>query len=171
MGAIFLAIIIFCARVMRRGLTTLDEDRKAQLGKIEEGRRKLAEDNRNISAEEQIYIARRGVDDLLALNGGASEGETEDTPHGIRLKTSAGEWEVELKMKEITLKSSHKVLHGQGRWILRHGDHSDEFVELSDVMARLSSSLRGEPGPEKMPFHIARRIEMTRQGPGRKKRS
>lgn len=171
LGAVLFAVVIFSARMMRRGLPTLDDDRKAQYEKMTEMKRSLAEDRKKISAEEHLYIVRKAVADLISLDRLEGRCQLENSEHGVLISTPEGEWKVELKMRELHLKSSHKTLHGQGRWLLCHNEECHEFAEIGPLMAELRTALLGKPTHDAIPQHIARRIQATRKAPGLRKRN
>lgn len=164
LGALMLGLLIFCARIMRRGLTTLDDDRKKTRERIEEARRRVAEDKKNISAGEQIYLAQAAIADLIRLDCRESECSLKTGDHLIDLATPDGAWQIELLMRERSLRSRHKVLHGQSRWLLHGPGINEEHRELATLMASLARQLRGVPEIEPIPAHLARRLAAPTHG-------
>lgn len=111
-GAAILAGFLFCFRFMKRGLTTLDEDRADYFARIRAAEEQLREVNKNISLSEHLHIARAGLADLLRLAG---------NPPGIfAFRPGAGAcaayarraWRIALSMRERTLRGTRKIVHG-----------------------------------------------------------
>ena len=98
-GAVILAGLIFCVRIMRRGITTLDEDRVQYLERIHAEERQLDEDRKNISLDEHLHVLHAAVADLLRLAGNPPGHAL--TGHGstLVLRTPEGEWRIELIMR------------------------------------------------------------------------
>ena len=68
-GAVFLAAVVFCVRLMKRGLTTLEDERAQCLERIRQMEEKIQEDQKNMASSEHLRIARAGLEDLLHLAG------------------------------------------------------------------------------------------------------
>lgn len=171
LGAIMFALVIFCARIMRRGLTTLDDDRKQQLERIGEGKRKIEEDRKNIPASEQLYLAEAALRDLLRLDCRETACSLKKSGSILSLHTPDADWEVELLMRERSLRSTHKILHGQARWLLHGPNASEEHKEIATLMASLARHLHGE-ADSAPPEHLSRRLRSPKPAlarPGRQK--
>ena len=157
-GVLFGAMI-FCARVMRNGLTTLDEDRKHCLERIQAEESKIQEDRKHISSFEHLRIMRAAVEDLLRLEGSPSDHVLHLRGHGLALQTPRGTWKVELVMRERALKSTGRILHGKSRWRLEGPGHAEDHSDPASLMRSLAAHLRDSescPAPE--PPHIAARL-------------
>lgn len=167
LGAIMFALVIFCARIMRRGLTTLDDDRKQNKERIAEGMRRLDEDRKNISASEQLYLAEAAMHDLIRLERRVQECRIEADGNIIELRTPDSSWQVELLMHESALRSRHKILHGQSRWLLRGEEINESHREISSLMASIAGHLHGKR-EEGLPPHLARRLAAQKPGCNRR---
>ncbi len=157
-GAIILAGLVFCLRIMRRGITTLEQDRNKYDERIRAGERQLHEDRKNISLDEQCHVLRAAVEDLLRLAGNPPGHELSGNGTSLVLRTPTAEWRLELNMRERSLRTTRKVLHGRSRWLLSGGGHEECFDDLAALMRSLNARLRGDdmapPGLE----HLARRF-------------
>lgn len=154
LGALMFALLFFSARVMKRGLTTLDADRARFGERIAADHKRIDQDRKDISAHEQIYMMRAALEDLMRLEG--EEMPVEERGNILTL-TSAG-YEIELVMRERLLASTRTVIHGSGRWILRGNGLHEEYYDAAALMASLSSRLHGYALAAPEPDHIARRI-------------
>lgn len=157
-GAVILAGLIFCVRIMRRGITTLDEDRAQYLERIHAEERQLDEDRKNISLDEHLHVLHAAVADLLRLAGNPPGHAL--TGHGstLVLRTPEGEWRIELIMRERTLRRTHKVLHGRSRWLLSGFGRNEHFEDLAGLMCNLNAYLHGDKLVPPEPAHLARRL-------------
>lgn len=158
-GALGLAILLFCARIMRRGLTTLDDDRKRYEERVREETRLLSECNKKITADEQLLLARAAIADLLRLE--QKECRVDSSDHTIDIGLPEQTVRVRLQMREINLRSTHRALHGQSRWLLEASGRSEEFRDIAALMARLNDLLHGA-NAEIVPDHIARRLSAAK---------
>ncbi|MBD5641023.1 MAG: translation initiation factor IF-2 [Desulfovibrio sp.] len=163
-GGIVLALFIFCARVMRRGLTTLDETRSQHLEKIAEGERQLAEDRRKITAEEQFHLLEAAIADLIRLSPYPEAWQIGLQHNIIYLETTGSRWEIELAMSERALRSSGRILHGKPHWLLRNEDIHEHYTDVAQLLASLNRHIRTAEEPEPLPRHLARRLAGTRSG-------
>lgn len=161
-GAVMFALFIFCARIMRRGISVLDDERKKQMEIISEGQRKIDEEKRNITADEQIRLARAAAEDLLRLEGLEKVCQLKADCHIIDLRCPDGDWRLQLLMRETSLRSRRKTLCGQSRWLLLGENAHEEYGDIAGLMAALARRLRGERREEDLPKHIARRLAATR---------
>lgn len=162
-GAIAFALFVFSARVMRRGLPTLDDDRQRHLAHIGEEKRKISEDVRNISAAEQMHVANAAIADLLRLEGLGQMAELSAEGHVIELRLPDRAFKVRLLMKEANLRSAHRALHGASRWRLEAGGACEEHRDLAALMSGLAAHLRGDgDNVDTPPPHIARRVANAR---------
>lgn len=161
-GAVFLAGLVFCLRIMRRGITTLEQDRDQYLERIRAGERQLHEDRKNISLDEQCRLLRAAVEDLLRLAGNPPGHELSGEGPSLLLRTPTGEWRVELNMSERSLRSTRRILHGRSRWLLSGRGREESFDDLADLMRSLNAHLRGEDMTPPEPAHLARRLSRRR---------
>lgn len=160
-GAVFLMGLVYCVRMMKRGLTTLEDERSQCLARIQSMEDQIREDRKNMASSEHLHIARAGLKDLLrlagnppgfSLTGGAQPGQT------LVLHTPMGQWRIALLMRERTLRRTRKVAHGRGRWRLSGFGLDEEYSELADLMCVLNARLRGEANLPSEPPHLARRM-------------
>lgn len=143
LGALLFAIIIFCARLMRRGLTTFDDHRKEYISKIKATELQLQEDNKNIPSQDHLYIMRTALEDLIRLeccNKNESMQNFEVTEEASKLffKTPRGVLTVQLHMRERSLKTTGRVLHGKSRWTLTGFGYSRNYSEPATLMSDLN---------------------------------
>ncbi|MDO5484442.1 MAG: translation initiation factor IF-2, partial [Desulfovibrionaceae bacterium] len=160
-GALLLVGFIYSARVMKRGITTLDEARAHHWERIQEGERQLQEDRKNIPLNEHVHILRVGVEDLLHLAGDPPGFYLEDQERAVVLHTPNGPWRMELFMREALLRGSGKTIHGQSRWLLSGFGHEEHYEDIAGLMHSLHDHLRGDNGPppslECLARHLSRK--------------
>lgn len=170
LGAMMFAVLLYCARIMRHGLTTLDEDRSKFMARISEEKRHLEEDSKHISAEEQLYLMRAALKDFLRLEDCPKGSEVKERGHVIEIRAPGNVWQVELLMRERLLASTKKVLHGRSCWVLRGESVYEVHSELSRLMASLNAHWHGIYSEKAEPDFVARRLAAFRRAqPGRKK--
>ncbi len=157
-GAAILAGFFFCFRLMKRGLTTLDEDRAGYYARIRAAEEQLREDNKNISLSEHLYIARAGLEDLLRLAGNPPGFSLSGQGQTFFLHTPHGPWRIALSMRERTLRGTRKVVHGRSCWQLSGFGLDEHFDDLASLMCSLNAHLRGDAGVPPEPPQFARRI-------------
>ena len=158
-AAVLFGAMIFCARIMRRGLTTLDEDRRQYLERIHAEESKIEEDRRNMSSLEHLRIMKAAVEDLLRLEGNPEGHALSMRGRSLVLATPQGEWRIELVMRERALKSTGRTLHGKSRWQLASTEHVEEHDDPASLMRSLAAQLRGgERRPTPEPPHLAARV-------------
>jgi hypothetical protein len=147
LGAAVIVIIvglIFCFRMMRHGLTSLEKDRDRYLKRIRAEEQQLEEDKKNISQSEHLYIARAGIADILRLAGNPPGFSIADEEFAILLQTPEGVWRIDLNMREHALRNTGRVLRGKARWRLSGFGMNEQFDRIGDMMACLNAQLRGE---------------------------
>lgn len=164
-GALFLGIMIFCARIMRKGISTLDENRRHYMERIQQEERKIDEDRKNITAREHLGIMRAAMDDLLRLDGFPAGCSVEQKGNAIEMTTPGETWRVELLMRERGLKSSGRVLHGRSSWRLSGGVHDELHPDPASLMRSLNRHLHEDSGLADEPGHLARRLAHLPQEP------
>lgn len=164
-GAIMLAALVFCFRIMRRGMSTLDDDRRKFLARIRDGEHKLEEEQKQVAAAEHLALMRAAVEDLLRLADSPPGYRMETAGRTILLHTPKGTWRLELAMREIGLKSRQKVLHGRPRWLLSGPGHEEQHADAAAVMRSLHAHLRAEGDLAPEPPHLARRLEAGHASP------
>ena len=187
-GAVFVAIVVMCVRLMKRGLTTLEDERAQCLEKIRQMEEKIKEDQKNMASSEHLRIARAGLEDLLRLAGNPADAWLESVARGLGeargealvLHLPEGELRISLSMRERELKGVRKVAHGRGSWHLSWMGEHKEYTDLVPLMRAVSARLAlclggaeggkasfcplGDPGadvPPELP-HLARRFVSTR---------
>lgn len=141
LGALLLGIIMFCARIMRNGLTSLDDHRSQYLEKMHQEEKKLNEDKKNIAAQEHMTVIYSAVKDLLRLDNNPPGYSVKSEKQKIILTTPQGEWQIELLMRERRLKGSRKILHGRGKWLLSGFGVREDHLEVAGVMRSLNRHL------------------------------
>lgn len=162
LGALLLAVLIFCARIARRGLSTLDDDRERQQARIDKGRHQLDEDRKNMSAHEHLSIIMAGLEDLARLDDCQDECLIRRNGANVEFHTPQGDYEIELLMRERMLKSTQKVLHGRYLWLLRGNGINEKHGELATLMASLQAHRQGTESETFTPEHLSRRLRKPR---------
>ena len=162
-GAVFVAIAVLCVRFMKRGLTTLEDERAQCLERIRQMEEKIKEDQKNMASSEHLRIARAGLEDLLRLAGNPAGMRLEAVARGLGeaqgealvLHLPEGEMRISLSMRERELKGVRKVAHGRGSWHLSGLGANEEYTDLVPLMravsARFALCLCGAEGG-KAPF-------------------
>lgn len=187
-GAVFVAIVALCARFMKRGLTTLEDERALCHERIREIEEKIKEDQKNMASSEHMRIAQAGLEDLLRLAGNpagmwlevVARGLGEAQGEALVLHLPEGEMRVSLSMRERELKGVRKVVHGRGSWHLSGLGVQEDYTDLVPLMRALSARLAlclcgseggkapfcplGDPAAEVAPElpHLARRFASAR---------
>ncbi|WP_308620186.1 translation initiation factor IF-2 [uncultured Desulfovibrio sp.] len=164
-GAVMFAALIFCFRLMRHGLRTLDDDRRKFLARIRTGERQLEEERKQVPAAEHMALMRAGVEDLLRLADSPPGYCIEATPGALLLHTPTGTWRMELSMRERSLHTAHRVLHGRSRWFLSGFGHQERHDDLGSLMGSLHAHLRADTEVSDEPAHLARRLGASRGTP------
>lgn len=158
-GAVLIGALIFCARIMRRGLTTLDEDRQRYFERIQACESRIREDRKNMSSLEHLAVIRAAVEDLLRLEGNPPDHVLASVGHMLTLQTPDGTWKIKLVMRERALKSTARTLHGKSRWRLEGPGHAEDHDDPASLMRSLHAHLRDrENDHPPMPPHLAARI-------------
>ena len=187
-GAVFVAIVVLCVRFMKRGLTTLEDERAQCLERIREMEEKIKEDQKNMASSEHMRIACAGLEDLLRLAGNPAGiwlevvglGRGVEQGEALVLHLPEGELRVNLSMRERELKGVRKVVHGRGSWHLSGLGANEDYTDLVPLMRALSARLAlclcgpgggkgpvcplGDPAadvPPELP-HLARRFTSAR---------
>lgn len=187
-GAVFVAIVVMCVRLMKRGLTTLEDERAECLERIRQMEEKIKEDQKNMASSEHLRIARAGLEDLLRLAGNpagmwieaVARGLGEAQGEALVLHLPEGELRISLSMRERELRGVRKVAHGRGSWHLSGLDLNDEYTDFVLLMRAVSARLAlymeetnggkvpfcplGDPAldvPPELP-HLARRFASAR---------
>lgn len=148
-GAVFVAVVILCVRLMKRGLTTLEDERAQCLERIRQMEDKIKEDQKNMASSEHLRIARSGFEDLLRLAGNPADMRLEAVARGLGeaqgealvLHLPEGELRISLSMRERELKGVRKVAHGRGRWHLSGMGVHEEYTDLVPLMRAVSARL------------------------------
>lgn len=167
-GALALVMLVMCARVMRRGVRTLDENRKEWREHMHEQEQQIEKDRKNISSGEHLAILRAAMKDLLRLEGDPEGYEVLDKDGALELSTPQGSWRVELLMHESGLKSARRILHGKCRWRLEGFGFEELHMDPASLMRSLNEHLHneGSRGRDEEESHIARRMSHLPQEPG-----
>lgn len=156
-GALLIGVIVWQFRKMRRGIRTLDDDRRAQIEKIQDGKKRLAEDRKNISADERLMVVRAAMEDLLRLDGEPEGCRVVCEGRTLELSTPKGAWRVELVMDERKLRSTRKVLHGRSRWLLSGFGHYEHHEDPAGLLKSLNERFHSDKWEAEGPAHLARR--------------
>ena len=107
-------------------------------------------------------MLRAAVEDLLRLAGDPPGHELSGKGTRLVLRTPAGEWRLELSMRERSLRGTRKVLHGRSRWLLSGFGRDETFDDLAGLMRSLYAHLRGDEMVTPEPAHLARRLSHQR---------
>lgn len=165
LGALMLIALAMSARIMRRGVSTLDENRQHWLENMAAGDRKLEEDRKNMSASEHMLVMKAAMEDLLRLDGFPESFGVRYSGKKVELDTPQGTWTVELIMRERGLRSSGRVLHGKSRWRLTGPGAEEEYADIASLMRRLDEALHQKSVRADVPAHLARRMSHLPQEP------
>ena len=189
-AAAVIVAVLFCLRLTRQGLGTLEEERDRCLERIREMEEQVREDQKNMPSGEHLRIVHAALEDLLRQAGAPTEDgllvEMDAAGQCLvwRLPGPDGrpeEWRVRLFMRERELRGTHKVAHGQARWRLSGPGVEEDFTDLVQLLracnGRLAQRTRPahlppQPGAElpdpvrPEPPHLARRL--ARPGTRRK---
>ena len=68
-GIVFLLVVVFSVRLMKRGLFTLEDERALCEERIRLMEEELRQDQKNMASSEHLRIALAGLRDLLRLAG------------------------------------------------------------------------------------------------------
>lgn len=153
-GAVFLLVVVFSVRLMKRGLFTLEDERAQCEERIRLMEEELRQDQKNMPSSEHLRIALAGLRDLLRLAGYpggfwievTARGQGEAGGEALLLHTPGGDWRISLSMRERQLRAVRKVAHGQGRWHLYGPGIHEEYTELAPLMCALHTHLRQRDG-------------------------
>ena len=165
LGAVMLLALAISARVMRKGVSTLDENRKQWLENMAAANRKLEEDRKNMPASEHLMIMKAAMEDLLRLDGNPEGFTVRHNGSKLELETPCGTYGVMLVMRESGLRSSTKILHGKSRWRLSGQDFEEEHADPASLMRSLDNHLHSRDSCSAEPGHLARRMRHLPQEP------
>ena len=120
-GVVLLIVVVFCVRLMKRGHTTLEDERALCDERIRSMEEQIRQDQKNMASSEHLHIALAGLRDMLRLAGYPSGFwlEVQDHARGasnekaLVLHTPDGDWRVSLSMRERQLRAVHKVFFGE----------------------------------------------------------
>ena len=168
-GALALGMLVICARVMRRGVRTLDENRKEWRENMRQTEKRIEKDRKNISSAEHLNILRAAMEDLLRLDGLPEGHEVLEKDGCLELRTPKGVWRVKLSMRERGLKSSGRVLRGKCRWDLEGFGIEESHMDPASLMRSLNEHLHEShlSNRNEEESHIARRMSHLPQEPRR----
>ncbi|MDY0260668.1 MAG: hypothetical protein RBR41_13510 [Desulfovibrio sp.] len=149
-GVVLLIVVVFCVRLMKRGHTTLEDERALCDERIRTMEEQIRQDQKNMASSEHLHIALAGLRDMLRLADYPSGFwlEVQDHARGaanekaLVLHTPDGDWRVSLSMRERQLRAVHKVAHGQSRWHLYGTGVHEEYEDLPRLMCALHNHLR-----------------------------
>ncbi|MDR1776313.1 MAG: translation initiation factor IF-2 [Desulfovibrio sp.] len=140
--AIVVVGLIFCFRMLKRGLSTMKKYRKGHFEHISAQEQQIREDKKNISASEHIHVAYAAIVDLLRLEGDRPGFSVTRQASAVLLKTPRGDIRIRLNMREKILHSTGRVLHGRTAWWLEYPDGIEEFSDLVELMRTLAAYIR-----------------------------
>ena len=66
-GVVLLVVIVFCVRLMKSGLTTLEDERARCDERIRTMEEQVRQDQKNMPSSEHLHIALAGLRDMLRL--------------------------------------------------------------------------------------------------------
>ena len=149
-GVVLLIVVVFCVRLMKRGHTTLEDERALCDERIRTMEEQIRQDQKNMASSEHLHIALAGLRDMLRLADYPSGYWLEVLQHdsgaanekALVLHTPDGDWLVSLSMRERQLRAVHKVAHGQSRWHLYGTGVHEEYEDLPRLMCALHNHLR-----------------------------
>ena len=156
--------IVFCLRMLKRGLSTLEKFRERHLEHIRTREQQLQEDRHNIPRSEHLRFAHAALADLLHLEGDRPGFSLDTQGSALLLDTPDGVWRITLDMREQTLSQTHKVVRGKLRWQLKGFGREEEFAELAELMQNLTAYLRAEKRLDPIPAALLRRMRQPGSG-------
>ena len=162
LGALFLGLTFFCAKIMRNGLTTLDEHRAQYLSSIHEKEKIIHEEKKTIAADEQMLLMKYAAEDLIRLAGAPQGYKISVEKRRIVLSTPSGEWHIDLMMAEKNLRSANRRLHGRSKWILSGNGEVEEYNDAGEVMRSLNCHLHPDEESLKLPPMKSRKFYNSR---------
>ncbi len=171
-GVLGLAMFVISARVMRKGLPTLDENRRNWQENIHQTEMAIEKDRKNISSSEQLQLLKAAVEDLVRLEGMPQGYEVLEKDGMVELNTPEGSWKVRLLMREKGLKGSKRTLHGKCRWQLEGFGFDESYLDMASLMRSLNGHLHdgSRENDRDDRSHILRRMTHLPQEPGQRKR-
>ncbi|MFT4301445.1 MAG: translation initiation factor IF-2 [Desulfovibrio sp.] len=153
-GIVLLVVVVFCIRLMKSGITTLEDERALCDERIRTMEEQVRQDQKNMPSSEHLYIALAGLRDMLRLADYPSgfwlevvkQGNGTAREKALMLRTPDGDWRISLIMRERQLRAVRKVAHGQGRWHLYGAGVHEEYADLPRLMCALHNHLRRRSG-------------------------
>mgnify|MGYP002553482033 CR=1 FL=1 len=159
-AAAVIVAVLFCLRLTRQGLGTLEEERDRCLERIREMEEQVREDQKNMPSGEHLRIVHAALEDLLRQAGAPTEDgllvEMDAAGQCLvwRLPGPDGrpeEWRVRLFMRERELRGTHKVAHGQARWRLSGPGVEEDFTDLVQLLRACNGRLAQRTRPAHLP--------------------
>ena len=135
---------------------------------MQQTKREIEKDRKNISSSDQMRLMNAAIRDLLSLNGCSEDCKVQEKEGVLLLNSPAGEWRVELIMKESNLRGSKRTLHGRARWRLEGAGHEELHLDPASLMRSLNEHLKNGQISEiqELDNHIKRRMSHIPQEPG-----
>ncbi|MDR1658779.1 MAG: translation initiation factor IF-2 [Desulfovibrio sp.] len=149
--------MIFCLRMLRRGLGTLEQTRMRHYEDIRAGEQRLLDDAKNISRSEHLRLAHAAIADLLHLEGDRAGFSLSAQGSALLVNTPDGVLRITLDMRERTLHHTRRVLRGKECWLLSGVGCEEKFADLAGLMRNLTAYLRGEKRAGTVPATFLRR--------------
>jgi hypothetical protein len=163
--AIIVIGVIFCFRMLKRGLGTLEKTRLRHYEDIRAKEQQLLDDTKNISRSEHFRLAHAAITDLLHLEGDRAGFSLGTQGQTLLLNTPEGIWRITLDMRERTLHHTRKVLHSKERWVLSGFGREEKFADLAALMRNLTACLRGEKSIETPPAALPQPMRNCARAP------
>ena len=142
-GAVVIWGVVISLRIVRKGISSLDDDRGELLERIKGEEKRIREDKKNISAREQMDLTQAAIRDLLSLDGHDHANSLAVEKDRILLHVSGKIFSIELIMNECRLKSVRRVLHGRCKWRINWGKTNALFDDIGELMKFLHQQLQG----------------------------
>lgn len=156
-GSVILAGLVLCFRIMRNGISTLDDDRSHLMERIRLHELMINEDKKNISAKEHMDIVESAIKDLIHLDGLDSKAELHRQGNFLLLETPFGPCKIEQQMHEKRLHSTNRIIHGRCAWRVIGKDIDLTYGDMAELMKCLNLVLTGDEMPLSQLPHIYRR--------------
>lgn len=164
-GAVVIAGMLLCRKIMQSGTTTLAQARDKYRARILDGEKQLQNDANDITFDEQAHLLRVALEDLLRLEDSRTNFRLrEDGKAAFILESPQSTMRVSFAMREQKLRATQKILHGHERWTLTANGVDEEFASIATLMTRINEHLHGDicDLPPEM-AHIARRFRHLRR--------
>ncbi len=144
-GIIGIVGFVASIRLMRQGTQSFETRHEAIDARIKETAQSMRDKNNAMQSFEQLHIVAVALKDALNLKGYNGNDIITEHEHHISLKLAQSTVNVFYLAKSSTLRSSKRLVHGQGTWEVRQDDVTIEtFSNIMQLEKYLLTRLREE---------------------------